>query len=151
MMKLARIGLVLTAVAGFSLPTSLSADEASFVGAMNDEFTKNAIGTVAQTRSEVARCTSYWQLWAEQYDSSVPAEYRAAVTEGLGPEATAAAVAWHEALADETWDKSDFEMLERRVRDMRRAETSGRELLAKWKANPADASFFAWLGSCGTR
>ena len=136
--------------AGVSVPLAAT-NEAGFVGPMNEEFSLNAVGTTAQTRGEVARCLSYWQLWAEEYAAAVPAQYRSDVVEGLGPEATAKAVAWHEAKADEVFDASDFEMLERRVRDLRNAKATGAELLAKWKADPTQAEFFGWLGSCGTR
>lgn len=149
-MMIKRASMALALSVCVAMPV-LAADEASFVGPMNEEFALNAVGTTAQTRGEVARCLSYWQLWAEEYETAVPAEYRAALTEGLRPEATAKAVAWHEAKADEVFDKSDFEMLERRVRDLRRAKETGAELLAKWKADPAEAGFFAWLGSCGVR
>ena len=127
------------------------AAQSDVIGPMNDAFTRNAVGIVAQTRGEVALRKTYWDLWAEKIETAFPEGDRGSLIEGLSPDGTAKAVAWHEAAADKTWDKPDIEMLERRVRDLRKAKAGAQDSFAKWQGDKSAVGFFATLGGCGTR
>ena len=126
-------------------------DNSTLTDPINAIFDRNSVGTTAQTGSEIIQCRSYWTHWQRSYESVIPAAGRANLDKRLQPEATAAALAWHDAKFEEEYGASGASGMQQRMNYTRKYRKEAAENLAKWQADNTQLGFFSWLGSCGTR
>jgi len=149
-MRILTLGLTAAAALTTSGAPLAAADGSSLTAPMNAKIA-GAVGTSAQTGSEVIQCRSYWRMWEQNYETLIPAAERDTVHEALQPKAVAKTLGWHDAKFDELWAGADAYRMQQRVDYSIKFKKEAEADLAKWKADPTNVAFFSWLASCSAR